>query len=133
MTHKILYSTQFPFLAIGSTGGTTLKTVTLTSYGFFVSLPMHYLYILYSKILDRYYVGETPNTEIRLMQHSNHYFPKSYTKSAEDWEMVFSRECADRKDASYLERFIKRMKSKKFIQRIIQEPQILDDILSKKQ
>ena len=94
---------------------------------------MHNLYILHSKTLNRYYVGETPNTEIRLEQHLEHYFPKSFTKSAEDWEMIFSKECADRKDAIYLERFIKRMKSKKFIQRIIQEPQILDDILSKKQ
>ena len=37
-----------------------------------------------------------------------------------------------KEDAQYLEKFIKRMKSKKFILKIIENPIILDDILSKK-
>jgi putative endonuclease len=35
-------------------------------------------------------------------------------------------------DAPYLERFVKRMKSKTFINKIIQKPSILNDLLSQK-
>lgn len=46
--------------------------------------------------------------------------------------IVFSKELESKDDAIYLERFIKRMKSKTFIFKIIDNPNILDDILSKK-
>ena len=113
-------------------GGTTLKTVTLNSYGFFVSMTMHYLYILYSKSVSRYYVGETSDIDNRLSQHNAHYFYKSFTKSAEDWEVVLSKKCSTKADSVYLERFIKRMKSSKFIEKIIEDRKILDEILLKK-
>ena len=93
---------------------------------------MHYLYIIHSKSIDKYYVGESPDVINRLDQHNSHYFKKGFTNSAEDWEIVLSIKCESRTDAVYLEKFIKRMKSKKFIQKIIQKPVILDDILKKK-
>jgi putative endonuclease len=45
---------------------------------------------------------------------------------------VLTFECNDRNSTLYLERFIKKMKSKVFIEKIIQNPEILSDILSKK-
>ena len=93
---------------------------------------MHYLYILYSEKLDHYYVGESENPEIRLEQHNTHYFRSNFTKVAEDWKIVLSFSCDSRDDALYLERFIKRMKSKKFTKRILTQPEILKDILNKR-
>ena len=93
---------------------------------------MHYLYILYSKSINRYYVGETADIDNRLSQHNAHYFSKSFTKTAEDWDVVLSKKCSDKADSVYLERFIKRMKSRKFIEKIIKDPEILDEILLKK-
>jgi len=93
---------------------------------------MHYLYILYSKSANRYYVGETPDLDIRLTQHILHHFKKGYTKAANDWEIALSKKCSFREDAIYLEKFIKRMKSRKFIQKLIVDPTILDNLLSKK-
>ena len=92
---------------------------------------MHYLYILYSRKLRRYYVGETPDLERRFLQHQGHYFKKNFTRSAEDWKIILSKAVASREKALLLERFIKRMKSKKFIEKIIARPEILDDILAK--
>ncbi|KPM32690.1 Hypothetical protein I595_1116 [Croceitalea dokdonensis DOKDO 023] len=98
----------------------------------FTIFAMHHLYIIYSKKLDRYYVGETPEIGPRLAQHNAHHFKRSFTKGAEDWQLVFSKECKDRGDACYLERFIKRMKSRKFVKKVLERPCILDDILAKR-
>ena len=92
---------------------------------------MHYLYILYSKVADRYYVGETPDLDIRLPQHTRQKKKKGFTKAASDWDISLSKKCDSKTNALYLEKFIKRMKSRKFIEKIIADPTILDDIMSK--
>jgi len=60
---------------------------------------MHYLYIIHSKSIDRYYVGESPDVINRLDQHNSHYFKKGYTKAANDWEIVLAKECKNKEDA----------------------------------
>jgi putative endonuclease len=92
----------------------------------------HFLYILYSKTSIKYYVGETHNIQERISKHNQHTYSNSFSKIANDWELVLSYECDDRDNALYLERFIKKMKSKVFIEKIISKPEILSDILSKK-
>ncbi len=91
---------------------------------------MHYLYILYSKKLDRYYVGETADVEFRINLHLNKAFSKSFTSKSNDWEIVLEYETQTKEESLFLERFIKRMKSKKFIEKVIMYPNILDDILT---
>jgi putative endonuclease len=93
---------------------------------------MHYLYIIYSKNLDTYYIGETNDLEERLFKHNTHIYKKSFTKAASDWHFVLKFKCINRSDALFLERFIKRMKSKRFIGKIIKTPEILHDILNKR-
>jgi len=89
------------------------------------------LYVLLSKSKTKYYVGETHNITERLQRHNNHTYNNSFTKIANDWEVTLTFECVNKTDAMYLEAFIKRMKSKVFIEKIIQNPQILTDILYK--
>ena len=93
---------------------------------------MHFLYIIHSPAIDRYYVGESPDIINRLDQHNSHYFKKGFTKAAQDWKIVSSTEWGNKEDALYLEKFIKRMKSKKFIEKIIEDQTILNDILGKR-
>jgi len=92
---------------------------------------MHYFYIIYSENLDRYYTGESPNPEYRLNQHNTHYFKKNYTNASSDWVLKLKFKTSTKKDALTLERFIKRMKSKKFIEKVISDPSILNEILEK--
>lgn len=92
----------------------------------------HFIYLLFSKTTSKYYIGETHNVEERIKNHNQHYYLNSYSKIANDWELVLSFECIDRSTALYLEKFIKKMKSRVFIQKIIANPEILSDILSKK-
>lgn len=93
---------------------------------------MHFLYILYSYSADKFYIGESPDVVMRHDLHNKHHFKKSYTKIVEDWKIKLAFECEQRSDALYLERFVKRMKSKTFILKIIENPHILDDILLKR-
>jgi putative endonuclease len=92
----------------------------------------HFLYILYSNSTAKYYLGETHNIEERIMKHNQHSYSNSFTKIANDWQLVLAFECVNRTNALYLENFIKRMKSKVFIEKIISNSEILTDILSKK-
>ncbi|MGG7034698.1 MAG: GIY-YIG nuclease family protein [Flavobacterium sp.] len=92
---------------------------------------MHYLYIIYSKTADKFYIGETQNLEERLQKHNEHLYNNSFTKIASDWKLVLQFNCINRDNALFLEQFIKRMKSRKFIEKIISQPNILNEILTK--
>ncbi|WP_179004822.1 GIY-YIG nuclease family protein [Winogradskyella forsetii] len=93
---------------------------------------MHSLYIIYSKSLDKFYTGESASVELRLILHNNHHFKKAFTNAAIDWEIVLNYSCKTKNDAVYLERFVKRMKSKKFILKLVNDNDILTDILNKR-
>ena len=99
--------------------------------GFCYFYKMHLVYILHSEKVNKYYVGETDNIELRLLKHNNHSYQDSFTKIAEDWEVVLLFKCASREQAIRLEKFVKKMKSKVFIQKIIVNPSILEDIIYK--
>ena len=107
-----------------------LKSPNRNVGGFFV-LNMHFLYIIYSDCLQKYYVGESPDVEIRLSHHNNHYFKTNFTKSANDWKLSIKYECKNRGEALFLEKFIKKMKSRVFIEKIVSNPEILVDLLRK--
>ena len=47
----------------------------------------HCVYILYSKLLDKFYVEETENLAERLKQHETGFFGNSYTSKVKDWEL----------------------------------------------
>ncbi|MET7030456.1 GIY-YIG nuclease family protein [Sediminicola luteus] len=91
----------------------------------------HWIYILYSNSADKYYVGETSDPGNRLKQHLDHHFKTNYTKIANDWHIKLEKEVTSKEDAVYLERFVKRMKSRSFIEKLIDNPTILEDILNK--
>ena len=93
---------------------------------------MYYLYIIYSSSLDKFYTGETTDVQERLLKHNQHTYQKAFTKAADDWEIKLQKRCENKSDAIYLEQFIKRMKSRKFVQKIIDTPKILEDILLKR-
>ena len=93
---------------------------------------MHCLYIIYSKSKRKYYVGETYSLDERLAKHNLHYYENSFTKIAQDWELKLAFECENKENAVYLEKFVKRMKSTIFIEKIITNSEILTDILLKK-
>ena len=77
-----------------------------------------YFYILYSKTLDRFYIGHTcDNLEQRLRRHlSNH---KGFTGKVPDWEIVYYETFPDKLLAYARERQVKGWKSRKKIMELI--------------
>ena len=83
----------------------------------------HYCYIIYSKSLNRFYVGETSDFEQRLSFHNLGF--SEFTSKATDWELFLLIECRDRAMASAIERHIKSMKSGKYIRNLVKYPEIV--------
>ena len=48
---------------------------------------MHYVYIIYSRQIDRFYIGESENPDMRLIQHNNKEFKSAFTSQTNDWEL----------------------------------------------
>jgi putative endonuclease len=92
---------------------------------------MHCVYILYSESKDRFYVGETAHLEGRLEQHNAGFYKSASTKVATDWINYLTIECQDRSHALKVESFIKRQKSRKFIQKLKMEPELANEILKR--
>ncbi|MFZ7144201.1 MAG: GIY-YIG nuclease family protein [Bacteroidota bacterium] len=79
---------------------------------------MCFVYILYSKKADRYYIGHSCDSkESRLKKHlSNH---KGYTGKFDDWELVYSENFSEKSSAYFRERELKSWKSRKRIEALI--------------
>ncbi|MFN4197461.1 MAG: GIY-YIG nuclease family protein [Flavobacterium sp.] len=53
---------------------------------------MHTVYVIYSKTLNKYYIGETENVKETLVQHNTKFFNSAYTGLTNDWELfLFSK------------------------------------------
>ncbi|TWO31749.1 GIY-YIG nuclease family protein [Seonamhaeicola sediminis] len=77
----------------------------------------YFLYILYSQSLDKYYVGSTSSVVDRLSKHlSNH---KGFTSKARDWIIKYSEGYTTKEDALKRELQIKKWKSRKMIEKLI--------------
>ena len=78
---------------------------------------MHYIYILYSEILDRYYIGSTKDVSKRIEKHLQS--KKGFTSRAKDWELKYSEVFDEKSEALQRERAIKRWKSRKLLEELI--------------
>jgi len=79
---------------------------------------VYYTYIIFSDVLNAFYVGSTQDLEKRIDQHNNSNGSK-FTKRAKDWRVVYSEIFQTRADAQKREYAIKRKKSKTYIEWLI--------------
>ena len=72
----------------------------------------YYLYILYSKSADKYYIGHTSDYQRRFEEHNHQDHFDTYTSKHRPWELkaVFQIP-GDRANAMKIERFIKSKKT----------------------
>ena len=87
-------------------------------------------YILHSNKLDRYYVGVTcENLEDRIKKHNNRsYGSHRYTAVSNDWLLFLHIDAEEYSQAIRLERKIKSMKSRKYIENLKRYPDLIEKI-----
>ena len=80
----------------------------------------HFIYILYSSSIDKYYYGYSQNPEKRLEFH-NSDFNKIWTKRGQPWELKRKIPFSSKTEALKAEKLIKRKKSRAYTLKVIQE------------
>jgi len=70
---------------------------------------MYFVYVLKSLIEDKYYIGQTKDTESRLAFHNS--AKTRWTKRFQPWEIVYKEEFTTRSEAVIRESFLKKQKN----------------------
>ena len=90
----------------------------------------HYVYILYSAKLDRYYVGASADVEQRLAFHNHPLETRKFTAKGIPWKLCVSIDFQTKKEALSAERKIKMSKSRIIIEKIISDENFRLDYLN---
>jgi len=85
---------------------------------------MYYVYILYSRKIDKYYIGYSENPQKRLEFH-NSEFNKIWSRRGQPWELRLTIKFDTKTEALHSERFIKRKKSRAYIEAVIDAKKLL--------
>ena len=81
---------------------------------------MYYIYIIYSLSADRYYIGHSYDPNRRLEEHNTKPF-NTYTSKHRPWIMKAAFPVSeDRGQTIKTERYLKKLKSRKIIEQIIE-------------
>ncbi|GGZ28896.1 hypothetical protein GCM10007049_22450 [Echinicola pacifica] len=75
---------------------------------------MYYVYIIYSDITDRYYIGSCKDLELRIKHHNLSLTP-STKGGAPNWIIKYVETLENRSEALKREILIKKKKSRKYI------------------
>jgi len=75
------------------------------------------VYILYSSKIDKYYIGACTDMERRLYEHNIGH--SKFTATGIPWELKYSETYPTLQEAKKRELQIKKMKSRKYIEKII--------------
>ena len=88
---------------------------------------MDCVYIIYSEKIHKFYIGYTSNFEVRMQFHLLSENRK-FTHNASDWELFFTIECSSKEQGLKIEKHIKAMKSKIYIENLIKHPEIAEKL-----
>ncbi|MEZ4982856.1 MAG: GIY-YIG nuclease family protein [Saprospiraceae bacterium] len=80
---------------------------------------MYHVYILYSTGFDKFYIGQTSDITTRLEFH-NHISETSFTSRYRPWDLAWSLEVPNQKIAMKIERFIKKKKSRSYLEGLVE-------------
>ncbi|MNK04665.1 GIY-YIG catalytic domain protein [compost metagenome] len=89
------------------------------------------IYVLFSKTLNRFYIGSCAQLNERLAEHLNKTFAESFTAKANDWELFLSIENLSYKEARFIEIHIKKMKSNVYIKNLKRYPEMISNLVEK--
>jgi putative endonuclease len=85
---------------------------------------MNCVYILQSIKLNRFYIGYTSDFDTRIEFHKNAESHK-FTANGEDWVVFLKIPCENKTQGLNIEKHIKKMRSKTYIENLIKYPDII--------
>jgi putative endonuclease len=91
---------------------------------------MHFVYILYSKTLNKFYVGESALVLTTIDQHLSKYFENPVSFVALDWEVYYKLECIDKIQALKIEQHLRKMKGFDYFENLVRNPDSAEKLLS---
>ncbi len=89
------------------------------------------VYILHSKIRDCYYTGSCNDFEKRIEMHYKKSFGFSFTSSQDDWEIFLEISSLSYLQARSVEKHIKSMKSKIYIENLKHYPEMKNNLVQR--
>lgn len=92
---------------------------------------MHFVYIIKSKKDGSFYIGETSDLEKRLHWHNSEELNIGFTKSRNPWEYHFTLKVDDKQIAKKIERHIKNIKSRQYLENLVRFPEIASKLIEK--
>ena len=81
---------------------------------------VYFVYILKSRIDNSYYIGQTHNLSNRIFEHN--FEETNYTKKKRPWDLIYKEEYKTRSEAVNRERYFKKLKNRKYLEKIIMGP-----------
>jgi putative endonuclease len=89
---------------------------------------MFSVYILKSSKLNRFYIGTTDDVQNRIIEHNSMAFKNAFTSRGVPWVLILSIDNLSSDQAYKIERHIKKMKSKKYIESLCLNPNLIDTL-----
>lgn len=86
---------------------------------------MYFVYILKSNSRENFYIGSTSDILKRLEQHNT--ARSGYTSAGQPWELVYSEQFFTKSEAIRREKEIKRMKSARYIESLVNTQSLKTD------
>jgi putative endonuclease len=90
-----------------------------------------FVYIIQSASSDKFYVGETIDLQKRLDEHNSGLYKGAHTSNYNDWVLMAALPCRDRSHARNVERHIKKMKSRKYIENLIKYSEMREKLIDR--
>ncbi len=81
---------------------------------------MYCVYVLFSEIHNKIYIGQTENLQRRLFEHNNGLL-STYTKRYLPWTVIYSEEYPSRSQALKREKQLKSQKGREFIWNLVRQ------------
>jgi len=89
------------------------------------------VYILFSEKLSRFYIGTTDNPDRRIIEHNSGKYDDAFTKNGIPWSLFLVIDDLSSNQAYQIEKHIKKMKSKKYIENLKSYPEIIIKLIAK--
>jgi putative endonuclease len=92
---------------------------------------MYLVYVIYSAKLNRYYTGTTDNIERRLQEHNDGVYKDSFTSRGMPWKIYLVIGDLESKQAYDIESYLKRMKSSAYLEKLKEQPEVVEWLKTK--